>query len=98
MTRRQTGYRNREMRHGRYSVARIFMGEHEIRCRLAAGFVLLAAILSLLVSFDRLDRQIEGTQAAAVVTASIERAGIAARIIRETGIPVTASPAATVEQ
>ena len=83
MTRRQAEYRNRDMR--RYWLARMFMGEREIRCRLAAGFVLLAGILSLLVSFDRPGRQMDGAQAVAIVTAGIERAGAATRTIGETG-------------
>jgi hypothetical protein len=50
------------------------MGEHEIRCRLGAGFVLLAGILSLLVSFDRPDLQTEAVRATETVAVGIERA------------------------
>jgi hypothetical protein len=50
------------------------MGEHEIRCRLGAGFVLLAGILSLLVSFDLQDLQTKAIRATETVAVGIERA------------------------
>jgi hypothetical protein len=46
------------------------MGEHEIRCRLGAGFVLLAGILSLLVSFDFPDLQTKAVRAMGIERAA----------------------------
>jgi hypothetical protein len=61
----------------------MFMGEDEIRCRLAAGFLLLVGILSLLLSLDRPDRETKLARAVETVTAGIDRAGIATHSLVE---------------
>src|SRR4051812_25612888 len=83
MSLRFTRRRNRGMRRQRYALTRMFIGEDEIRCRLAAGFLLLVGILSLLLSLDRPDRETKLARAVETVTAGIDRAGIATHSLVE---------------